>query len=229
VQRKALAIFGGLARSYDSVVDWATLFQDRRWKAWVAGHLDARSPGEILDVGCGTLLFEERYGRVGQRFVGVDLSKEMVRVGQEKRLRNVMGVLNGSAETLPFAGGAFWTIVSFYVAKYVEIETFANELARVSKPDALVLVYDFARPTGLLTPFLALYIQGGLRVAGLVLRLAKRRSAFTYSELPRIIEGSRWDGELVAAMESAGFKTVTAERLTSGVIFAYCGRKRESP
>lgn len=170
-------------------------------------------------------MFEERFARSDMRFVGVDLTWEMARAGLDKELRNVGAVLNGDAEALPFSDETFPTIVSCYVAKYVDVTKFASELARVSKPGAQVLLYDFARPRGSFAPFLELYIRGGLRTIGFLLRLAGKRAAITYEELPRIIDGSDWDRRLVSAMESVGFRTVAAERLTGGVVFAYCGRK----
>lgn len=228
MQRTALRLFGGLAKTYDSVVDLATLYQDRRWKRWVTERLD-RAAGEVLDVGCGTLLLEERFAGSGRVFVGVDLSADMVRAGHAKRLPNVILELNGDAEALPFPDGRFRTVVSCYVPKYVDMGRFTSEIARVSKPQAQVLLYDFARPRGILAPFLEVYIQGCLRIVGFLLGLAGRGPAFAFDRLPGIVEGATWDDAIVGAMEGKGFETVSAERLTGGVVFAYHGRRGGRP
>ena len=229
IQSTSQTIFSGLASSYEKSVEYGTLFQDRRWKRWVTSKTAGTPEGITLDLGCGTLLLEERFSGPGRRFVGLDLSKEMIAVGREKGLRNVALVVNGDAETLPFPDASFDSVVSCYVAKYVRTSRFAGELGRVTRPGGMVALYDFARPRGAFAPILELYIQGGLRWVGLLLRYARRRSAYTYENLPAIIERTSWDSEIVRAMEDIGFQTVATERLTGGTVFAYCGRKGDGP
>lgn len=226
VQGTALKLFGGLAQSYDSAVDFATLFQDRRWKRWVMELLGDGEEGAVLDVGCGTLLLEQRCLRSRREFVGLDLSWEMIGLGLRKRLPNVVLAINGDAESLPFPDGSFATVVSCYVPKYVDTAKFANEISRVARADALVVLYDFARPRGILAPFLELYIQGGLRVMGALLSLAGSGSSVAFRELPRIVDSTVWEGEIGPAMEARGFETIRAKRLTGGAVFAYCGRRQ---
>jgi demethylmenaquinone methyltransferase / 2-methoxy-6-polyprenyl-1,4-benzoquinol methylase len=221
-------IFAGLARSYDRVLDYATFFQDRRWKRWVIGMMDGRESDLVLDVGCGTLVLERRLGGLGYRFVGVDLSPQMVRVGRRKGARNVVLLANGDAEHLPFADGAFDIAVSCYVAKYVDLPKFAAELARVTKSGGRAVLYDFAKPKGMAAPLLEMYIQGALRAAGRLLRLASKDEALTFSELPRIIDGTTWDDRIGPEMESSGFEPLAFARLTGGAVFAYCGRKKRT-
>jgi len=225
----ALRLFKGLAGSYDRIVDYATLYQDRRWKNWAANRVGARMGGVVLDLGCGTLLLEERFGGRGWRFVGLDLTREMVRVGLAKGLRNVSALVNGDAENLPFTDGTFDAVISCYVPKYVSTARLARELARVCKPGGSVVLYDFARPRGFLAPFLGLYIDGGLRAVGSLLRLARSRMAFTFDNLPGIIERTAWDREITGAMEGRGFHTVESRALTGGTVFGYFGRKQERP
>lgn len=172
---------------------------------------------------------EEGLAEWGCSFVGLDLAPEMIRIGSGKNLPNVSLLVNSDAESLPFPDGTFDSIVSCYVPKYVDAERLAGELARVSKRGAMVVLYDFARPRGLLSPILQLYIQGGLRVIGLALSLAKREEAFTFSSLPWIIEETTWDRDIVSVMEEKGFQTMGTARLAGGVVFAYSGRRRSSP
>lgn len=228
IKRSSQRIFSGLAGSYERAVDLATVMQDRRWKTWIAERIgDGGDP--ILDVGCGTLLLEERLAVGGRRFVGLDLSREMLGVGSSKGLGNVELVVNGDAEALPFPDGSFQQVLSCYVAKYVKTTKFAAELSRVTREGGTVALYDFAKPRGPLAPFLEMYIQGGLRGVAFLLALARRDSAFTYANLPRIIDATTWDHEIVAAMERSGFETLSTKRLTGGAAFAYHGRKRNSP
>jgi demethylmenaquinone methyltransferase / 2-methoxy-6-polyprenyl-1,4-benzoquinol methylase len=226
MHRVALGLFKGLATAYDKTVDYATFFQDRYWKGWVAKKGAFSDGALVLDLGCGTLLLEERLRSLNCSFVGLDVTAEMARLGVAKGLANVSGVINGDAEAIPFAGDTFDAAVSCYVPKYVSVAKLADELARVVKPEAMVVLYDFARPSGIRAPFLELYIQVGLRAIGLVLRKTGNRAAFAFEKLPQIVDGTSWDKAIVRAMEERGFNTIDATPLTGGVVFAYCGQKR---
>ena len=227
MKRTSSRIFAGLARSYERALDYATLFQDRRWKIWAARRLSREGGSLILDVGSGTLVLEELLAGEKCRFVCLDLAPEMIRVAAEKRVPNVDLLLNGDAEFLPFPEGSFDSVVSCYVPKYVDVKKFARELARVAKPGGTVVLYDFAKPRGPLAPFLEAYIRAGLRLVGAALGLARRGEAFTFARLPRIIEETAWDVEVVGAMESSGFVEVESDRLTGGVVFACSGMRGE--
>ncbi len=225
MEATALHLFRGLADSYDTVLDWATLFQDRYWKTWAIRHGAAPDGGLCLDLGCGTLVMEESLAGSGCTFVGLDLTREMVAIGKGKGLANVRLLVNGDAEALPFPDGAFDSVLSCYVPKYVRTSRLAAELARVARPGGVAVLYDFARLRGPLAPFLGLYARGGLRLAGALARLSRAGAGMAFDRLPDIIARSTWDEEIVPAMERRGFETVAAERLTGGVVFAYCGRK----
>ncbi len=222
-------IFAGLAGSYEKALDYATLFQDRRWKSWVARRLRAGRGDLVLDVGSGTLVLEEFLAMKKCRFVALDLAPEMIRIASGKGVPNVDLVINGDAEFLPFPDRSFDSVVSCYVPKYVDVGRFAEEVARVAKPGASVVLYDFARPRGSLAPFIELYIRCGLRLVGIALGLARRGEAFTFYRLPQIIESTTWDLEMVEAMESNGFVEVESDRLTGGVVFACSGRRDDRP
>ena len=227
LKEEALRIFRGLARSYDRTVDWATLFQDRKWKRWASEQMEPRRDALVLDIGCGTLLMQERMRASGCEFVGLDLTEEMIRGGQSKRLEYV-SLLRGDAESLPFHHGVFDSAVSCYVPKYVRMGRLAEELKRVIKEGGTVVLYDFVKPRGPLSPIIQVYIQAGLRAAGFLLALAGSTQAHTFRALPAIVEGTSWDSDVVRAMERAGFETGVSRRLTGGTVFAYCGRKRRS-
>lgn len=222
----ALELFRGLAKSYDRTVDFATLFHDRYWKNWVAKWTSAQAGETVLDLGCGTLLMEERFEGRGYRFVGLDLTEKMIRIGHSKNLPGVSLLVNGDAENLPFPDESFNSVISCYVAKYVDLEKFADEIARVTKPGATVVLYDFVRPRGPLAPFLELYIQGGIRAVGAMLSLARRDSAFTFRNLPGIVGNASWDSFIEQVMKARGFRTLALRRLTGGIVCAYCGAKQ---
>ncbi len=222
----ALELFGGLAASYETVLDLTTLLQDRYWKNWVVEKSGAGESDLVLDVGCGTLLLEERFEVRRSAVVGLDLTEKMIRVGQRKRLPNVSLLVRGDAEDLPFPEGTFDVVVSCYVAKYVDLKRFTAELSRVVKVGGRVVLYDFVRPRGPFFLFLVLYQRGAFRIAGRLLGMIKSDAAFTFRNLPRIIEGATWDGRVVSTFDNEGVVARAVERLSGGAVVAYLGVKR---
>jgi len=225
MQGIALRIFGGLASSYERVLNVATLGQDRYWKRWVNDSAGAREGERVLDVGCGTCLLEESVGGRGCRVVGLDLTERMIRIGQSKRIACVEALVVGDAESLPFPDGAFDAVVSCYVPKYVDLTRFAEEVARVLRPGGRVVLYDFVRPRGPLSPFLRLYIHGALRIAGYLLGLVGSETATTLRNLPWIVEEARWNEGIAEAFGGEGVRTLTCKTLSGGVVGAFSGRK----
>lgn len=223
----ALELFRGLARSYEKTLDVATLTQDRYWKKWVLQRAKAGPADSVLDIGCGTCLLEEGLEHSECSVVGVDITEQMVRVGQSKRLRGVELLSVGDAEFLPFADESFDVVVSCYVAKYCDVGRFTREIARTMKPGSRVVLYDFVRPRGLFLPFIGLYIHGVVRAVGVLLRLTGSDLAFTFRNLPGLVQGATWDSEIVPAFEKEGVTIGEAARLSGGVVAAYAGTKGE--
>jgi len=225
-QKAALEIFDSLAQEYDFVLDLATLWQDRRWKAWTVSKIPSDSGKRILDLGAGTLLLEERYLKEGCPVVGLDLSGGMLKTGISKAKGSQLDVVNADAEFLPFREGSFQVVVSCYVPKYVRQEVLAKEIARVVGRKGSVILYDFTHPRGILAPFLLAYIMVGLRVAGVLLGVAGSPSAKTFRLLPEIVFRTSWNIELPVRMNSEGFDLVESMRMTGGVVGGGFWRKR---
>lgn len=213
----AIRIFGGLAPAYDYALAAATLFQDRRWKAWVLYKVRSHRPKLILDVGCGTCVLEERLEGTGVSVVGVDISASMIRRGGAKRLKCVKMLVVGDAEHLPFRDGSFESVVSCYVAKYCKVRTLASELSRVGKDGCRIAIYDFVRPRGTYSILLRMYVYGLLPFAGGLLRRIARGLAVTFQELPAVIGKTTWDDEFEEALKAEGV-SVTEVKSMTGIV-----------
>jgi len=221
----ALRIFGGLWSSYDTVLEYGTLLQDRRWKSWVIGNLSGRNGSTVLDVGCGTCVLEEMMsGDVSM--VGVDLTDGMIRAAQGKRIPRVRSLLRSDGERLPFKECSFDAVVSCYVVKYCSPGSLVSEMARVLKPGGKLVVYDFARPRGHLWPLNALYVYGALRVVGEFLELIGLSASTTFTELPGIIARSSWEERFRETLTSAGLTPRLEKVLSGGVVVGFVADKR---
>jgi demethylmenaquinone methyltransferase / 2-methoxy-6-polyprenyl-1,4-benzoquinol methylase len=220
IGREALKIFRGLSGSYDKVLDFATMTQDRRWKDWAVRESGASAGLDVLDVGCGTCLLEERLPR-GCRVVGVDLTEEMLRQAQRRKRPGGGFLLLADGESLPFRDTSFDCIISCYAVKYCDPDTLVSEFARVLRPGGRLAVYDFVMPKGHLWPLNALYVHGALPLAGRVLKLAHAEQSYTFSELPKIIRTRRWDEGFPRLLEEQGFSSTSGTLMSGGVAMGF--------
>jgi demethylmenaquinone methyltransferase / 2-methoxy-6-polyprenyl-1,4-benzoquinol methylase len=215
----ALRIFRGLSGSYDSVLDYATLYQDRRWKSWVLEEA-AIGPGlRVLDIGCGTGALEERLP--GCSVVGVDITREMIREAQRKGIPSVESLVLSDGEALPFGDGTFDVVTSCYVVKYTTPSRLVSEAARVLKPGGRFVLYDFVRPRGALWPLNAAYVYGVLRVLGVLLGAAGASEAYTFQALPDVILSRPWEVGFGQLLAEHGFAEPEPKLLSGGVAIGF--------
>jgi ubiquinone/menaquinone biosynthesis C-methylase UbiE len=129
---------------------------DRRWSrylrrslAMLRPHLEGRSPGRLLDLGCGTASLAPRLDGWGARpasYVGVDLSVQMLHATQRRLHDTHASVVAAAAEALPFREGAFDTVVSASSLHYWEDPAAGlAEARRVLVPGGRLLLVDWAR------------------------------------------------------------------------------------
>jgi len=221
----ARSIFGGLSASYDSVLDWMTLFQDRTWKRRMLQKMALGGGARMLDIGCGTCVLEERYPLTASQVVGIDITNGMIRLAQQKGLGSVSLLGLADAEHLPFRDESFDLVVSCYVPKYCDTRRFVEELARVLKPGGRVAVYDFTRPRGPLAPLINLYVYGFMPVFGRLVEPLDASLAFTCAALPGLIRSTTWNDEIGGALEENDLSRGGHEALTSGVVTVFWASK----
>jgi len=91
--------------------------------------------GLLLDIGCGTGLFIERYLTSGNCAIGIDISRGMITQARERCPLSEFIV--GTAETLPFYENTFDAVTSLLAFSYIE------------KPDKMAAdIYRILRPGG---------------------------------------------------------------------------------
>lgn len=149
--------------------------------------------GLLLDVACGTGLFEARLAeqRRRMRAVGVDLSPEMLTVAREHFADDDRyKFVTGSAEHLPFADDGFDVVVcnnAFHLVQ--EAGAALREFHRVLRPGGRVVIIDWCRDA----PQMALMAVG--------LKLSDRQ-----------VRRIRTLAALVALVEEHGFAVTHRER-----------------
>ncbi len=222
----ARKIFGGLSPSYDSVLDRMTLYQDGTWKRRMLEKLPLEEGATMLDVGCGTCVLEERFPLKGSQVIGIDITSEMIRLAQRKRLSQVSSLGLADAEHLPFVEASFDLVLSCYVPKYCDTRHFVKELVRVLKPGGHLAVYDFTRPQGPFSPLLNYFEMGFMPALGKLAAPLDASVSFTFGALPGLIKTTTWCEEFGNALDEDGLSEVGREALTGGVVTLFWATKR---
>lgn len=103
--------------------------------------LSSLNPGIALDAGTGTGLYSFAIERSGHRGVGIDISKEMLRVQQ--RGGHQAALVQGSLTALPFSNSSFDYALSTRVLTHIPALLSAfTEIARVLRPGGKLFLAD---------------------------------------------------------------------------------------
>ncbi len=101
---------------------------------------------EILEIGCGGGLVCEELARRGAVMVGLDPSAQALAVAQRHTCESGLGqnvyYLQGKAEALPFANGAFSAVICLDTLEHVaDLRAAIAEVARVLAPGG-IFIFD---------------------------------------------------------------------------------------
>lgn len=183
------------AAVYDPVSALVSAGQWGRWRESALAFVDGE---DVLEIGVGTGHLVSELSHTGRRAVGIDASPMMAaRAARRQRASSVQAlIVQGFAESLPFADSSFDTIVSTFPASYILDRRTASECARVvrsenpgSRPGRLVVVGLWVRTecSVLRALFLSFYGDPEWRTIGAYVA-ALRHAGFA----PAVIERRMW-------------------------------------
>jgi len=170
--RLARELFAPLGPTYDRWSRLLSLGQDPRWRRFLVSQVQAAPGDEVLDVATGTAAVAiELVRRTGCRVVGLDQSAEMLAAGRDRidaaGLSDEIRLVEGSADSLPFADASFDALTFTYLLRYVDDPAATlHELARVVKSGGTIAGLEFGLPPGIWRPPWELYVRVGLPLAG---------------------------------------------------------------
>jgi demethylmenaquinone methyltransferase/2-methoxy-6-polyprenyl-1,4-benzoquinol methylase len=222
-------MFDNIAPTYDRLNHLLSFDVDRVWRKKVVKLVAKTEPRTILDVAAGTgdLAIELTTGLPGARITGVDISENMLAIGQrkvaERGLSERLTLETGDAESLGFGDEAFDSVtVAFGVRNFGDIEAGLREMCRVLKRGGSCFVLEFSEPT---TPLFGwvyrIYFHRVLPLLGRI--ISKDHTAYTY--LPDSVEGFPAPDRFVEMLREAGFSHIEKQRLTQGVAYIYKATK----
>jgi len=173
-KEQTLRLFAGLPRRYDAAGAALSIGQDPRWRRAMVARVDAGPHDRVLDVATGTgLVAAALVRRFGCQVVGLDQSPEMLARAEERlrgnrQLAARIELVQGEAESLPFADREFDHLTFTYLLRYVDDPgATLRELARVVKPGGRIASLEFMLPPNRVARSLwRLYTRAGLPALG---------------------------------------------------------------
>ncbi len=127
---------------YDELVAYHyAAFRPPLHEAILGKALDSSHHRHIgLDIGCGTGKSSEALQLFCSHVVGIDLSMAML---SQAVPDGMISYLNASAEQIPVAENSIDVVTVAGSLNYINRDKLINELRRICKPDAEILIYDF--------------------------------------------------------------------------------------
>jgi demethylmenaquinone methyltransferase/2-methoxy-6-polyprenyl-1,4-benzoquinol methylase len=222
----AWKIFDQISKKYDIINRVLSLGQDTRWRKKVARNLPLKPHLQILDLATGTAdqliaIFNSKASI--QKAVGIDLSKEMLKIGRKKIERYPKATLiHGDAQKIPFDDAMFDAATFSFGIRNVESPlTSLKDIHRVLKPNGRCLILEFSMPPKWIRPFFLFYLRKVLPKLGGF--LSKNLEAYRY--LNRTIESFPSGKEFLSIMDEAGFHSLRKISMNFGSVTLYIGDK----
>lgn len=187
------------SNDYDTIHNWLTFFQSRRYRRYLATKLPEKHSLALLDVATGTgelitALFEENPNI--DVIYGIDKVAEVLAVAhkkfESKPFSNRVHLQNGDAKKMPFFHDEQFDVVTiaFGTSGIEDIEAVLKELYRVLKKDGMLLVLDCICPQNrLVKKVYSFYVRqlcrflGGNALNGYIERVATENCAYFRSSL----------------------------------------------
>ncbi len=220
-------LFNRIAGTYDRLNHLLSLNTDRRWRRRAVRRL---SPCDnALDVASGTadLAIEmARQNRV-QQVIGIDLSEEMLRLGNDKirkaGLSARITLQQGSALALPYPDGHFNAVTCAYgIRNFSDLNLGLQEMQRVLRTEGQLLILEFSYPDNkIIRFFYDFYFTKIMPAIGR--KVSKDPSAYSY--LNRSVKEFIWGEAMAEKLRAAGFRNISFHPMTFGITTLYLAQK----
>ena len=220
-------MFDRIAGRYELLNTVMTAGLHRLWNREAVRATGLQPGGQALDLACGTgSLTRDLARRAGPEgyVLGIDFSREMLRVAQARPAPNIEYRLGDATKLEGVSSGAFDAATIAYGARNIpDLDALFSEMARVLRPGGVAVCLEIARPENRV--FAAFY---GLWFDKIVPRIGARISgdASAYSYLPESVKEFVSPDELCDIMERNGLQDVTWRRLAGGIITIHRGTRR---
>jgi len=150
-------LFATIARRYDLINDLQSFGLHRLWKRRVVQLAQIRPGDSALDLCCGTGDIALALAQCGVATTGLDFSENMLAVAETRRLADSklnaqnLKLIQGDAQQVPFPDCSFDIVtVGYGLRNLVSWERGLDEMHRVARPGARLIVLEFGKPANAL-------------------------------------------------------------------------------
>jgi demethylmenaquinone methyltransferase/2-methoxy-6-polyprenyl-1,4-benzoquinol methylase len=221
-------MFNDIAKSYDLLNHLLSMGIDRLWRRKMVKIAIRYNPRAILDLATGTADLAIAMARTGaERIAGVDISEQMIAVGQQKVARKKMERLIhlqvADGEQLPFDNNSFDMVtVAFGIRNYENRRTGFAEILRVLRPQCRCLMLEFSMPQGAMGYIYRFYFFKILPLVGKI--ISRHSNAYAY--LPQSVDAFPCPRDVAKELLEAGFESVDIQSVSCGIAHIYNIQKR---
>lgn len=230
---KVHELFAAIAPRYDLINDVQSFGLHRRWKRRVVDLAHIRPGDRVLDVCCGTGDLALALARRGAEAVGLDFNEPMLTIARKRGQPSRSAKLNtenenplflhGDALQLPFADASFDIVtVGYGLRNLADWKAGLNEMVRVARPGARLLVLDFGKPANAL--WRAVYF-GYLKLFVPLLGLLFCRNAGAYGYILESLRHYPAQQGVAAHMRALGLTNVRIVNLLGGAMSINYGER----
>lgn len=222
-------MFGRVAPRYDLANHLLSFNIDRHWRAHTVRRVRRALElpnARVLDMCCGTGDLALALGQTRAATVfGSDFCHPMLVAARDKiaQRRSRAGLFEADALRLPVRDQSFDLLtVAFGFRNLANYQAGLTEMRRVLRPGGTAAILEFSQPPNAM--FRALYNFYSRRILPLIGgALSGSRDAYTY--LPESVRKFPSAPKLAEEMSGAGFKNVSFEYLTGGIVALHVGQR----
>ncbi len=222
-------MFSRIAHRYDLLNHLLSLNIDRSWRRRLVESARLRRGGRVLDAcaGTGDVAFAFFRDAEPSEIVAVDLSREMLEIGEAKSQRQGLDgrvrFVEGDVLALPFDDGRFDAVsIAFGLRNLPDYGKGMAEMTRVLAPGGKLVILEFAPPSReLYRRGYAFYLRRVVPLVGGLVSGSREAYEYFASSVGDFLPRER----VLDLMRKAKLKNVSARRLTGGIVYVYSGDK----
>jgi demethylmenaquinone methyltransferase/2-methoxy-6-polyprenyl-1,4-benzoquinol methylase len=210
-------IFDSIAFRYDLLNHLLSFGMDFYWRKKALKLTMINDNSKLLDIACGTGDFAIAAKNMGvNNIFGADLSKNMLELFYKKANWISGRTLQMVAEKIPLKSESVSNItVAFGVRNFYNIEEGFKSFYRILTPEGQVTILEFRMPENIVFKSVyKFYFKKVLPFVGGIISGDKE----AYEYLPLSVEEFDAKIDLTKMLKSAGFKKVSSNSLTFGIV-----------